>query len=691
MGLLFDLQRFKTIEIDSTVVNSVVSGTAKNDSIRNNGSMITIQAGAGRDTVYNNNSQLTKTYLGEGNDSVDNSGSNNGEIYGEGGNDTIENWSSANVTISGGAGNDSVYSYDGDNAKISGGAGNDTIYSSGSMVTISGDDGNDSIYSSGSSSEKNLILGGAGKDSIYVYYGNNSTMDGGDGDDSIEASYGNNIKIYGGTGNDSIRYWPDSDRKNNLITVAGGKGNDSIDLHSYNASHKAVIQYASGDGNDVISGFSKTDTLQISATTFFTVKSGDDVIITFSDGGSILLEEVEDNFSAKNLVTVKGGNSGGSSEKNSWKLNGTTAKFGTSSKTLATVNGVKSVSGLSTSDKKITLKNSALSKKVTVSGSYEFDFASDYKNATISGTAKADTITARGSGLKIFGGKGKDSIKMIGTNQTVSGGAGADTFIYAASDGKEKITDFSTNDKLKIGTNGDGTYSTVTSGDNLIVSTDDGGKITLVGAASLSNVNIIGTKKTSGAGVKVSGNGKKITLTSNFDDSSFSLSGKYSSAVTLDASAALLELSITGNKFANKITGSSQNDTIDGGAGTDIIFGGNGSDSIFGGIGDDELHGGKGKDTLWGGAGDDALYGDDGKDVFYYNTGEGNDTIFGYEAIVDKIILASGTISNVTTDRNNNVIFSVGDGQIVVNKCADRTVKIVNSSGKIVDNGLYEP
>ena len=127
-------------------------------------------------------------------------------------------------------------------------------------------------------------------------------------------------------------------------------------------------------------------------------------------------------------------------------------------KTLATVKGAKSTSGLGTpADKKITLKNSALSKKVTVSGSYEFDFASGYKNATISGTAKADTITARGSNLKIFGGKGKDSIKMFGSNQTVSGGNGADTFIYAASGGKEKITDFSANDTLKIGADGDGT------------------------------------------------------------------------------------------------------------------------------------------------------------------------------------------------------------------------------------------
>lgn len=93
---------------------------------------------------------------------------------------------------------------------------------------------------------------------------------------------------------------------------------------------------------------------------------------------------------------------------------------------------------------------------------------------------------------------------------------------------------------------------------------------------------------------------------------------------------------------------------------------------------------------MWGGEGNDKLYGNDGADVFYYKTGEGNDTIFGYEASVDKIILGSGKVSNVMTDRNNNVIFTIGDGQLVVNNCADRTVNIYNSSGKNIV-GHYEP
>lgn len=303
------------------------------------------------------------------------------------------------------------------------------------------------------------------------------SVSGGSGDDSIYSGYGySNGESLSNTGG-------------HYSTINAGKGNDIIYL---NGANNNIIQYNLSDGNDTIYGFNSDDTLQI-AGSYTTAKSDSDLMV-YVGNGSIKLK----NTSSANIVTVKGGNSGNNEEKNSWKISGTTAKYGTSKKTLATVKGVKAAKGLGTpSGKKITLKNTALKNKVTVSGSYEFDFASNYKNATISGTAKADTITARGSNLKIFGGTGEDSIKMFGTNQIISGGAGADVFIYESKNGKEKITDFSSNDTLKIGANGDGTYSTVTSDDDVIVSTDDGGKITLVGAAKNSNVNIEGKEKKS--------------------------------------------------------------------------------------------------------------------------------------------------------------------------------------------------
>lgn len=66
-------------------------------------------------------------------------------------------------------------------------------------------------------------------------------------------------------------------------------------------------------------------------------------------------------------------------EENSWTLNGTTAKYGTSDKTLVTVKGVKSLDGLKVDDKIVTVSESSLNKKkVTISGDgYTLKLGSD--------------------------------------------------------------------------------------------------------------------------------------------------------------------------------------------------------------------------------------------------------------------------------------------------------------------------
>ena len=728
---------------------TTISGGADNDHIEISGSDSSVNGDAGNDHIYSEG--YSATLNGDaGNDTIFSAGDYN-IINGGAGNDlvSIGSYATSN-TVTGGLGNDTIF---GDSVSYSeygrmylynNGDGYDVIYNYSSYDKVSivsgsytkstvGSDVVISTYSNSNSSSANgaiTLKGAAGKninvwDSLSPYIaitsasvaanGSNKndtiengsghnyvTINAGAGDDYISNNYGYYAKINGDAGNDII------DSSGDYTTIDGGAGNDRISLTSsyvwsntikggkgddtiYGSNNSTnyghIYQYANGDGYDVIYNYGSSDTITFTDGYYSMSTVGTNVILkaykskSSSANGAITLAGA-----AGETINVKGDSiKGGNTKK--WSLNYSTAKYGTSSNTLATVNGVKSVSGLSTSGKKITLKNTALKNKVTVSGSYEFDFASDYKNATISGTSKADTITARGTNLKIFGGKGNDSIKMVGTNQTVSGGDGADTFIYAANGGNEKITDFSSNDTLKIGTSGKGTYSTQTSGKNLIVSTDDGGTITLVGGAKLSDVNIAGTEKISDKGVKVSG--KKITLTSDYPGDSFSLVNKYSSAVTVDASAVTHSLSIIGNREANIITGSSQDDTLNGGKGADTIYGGNGSDSIFGGIGDDELRGGVGKDTLWGGAGNDKLYGDDGADTFYYNIGEGDDTIYDYTTSVDKIVLANGTVDNVRKDDNNNVIFEIGSGQLVISGAANRMVRIDDTSGKVVAGGLW--
>ena len=204
----------------------------------------------------------------------------------------------------------------------------------------------------------------------------------------------------------------------------------------------------------------------------------------------------------------------------------------TTASTLATIKGAKSTSGLSVSDNVITLKSSALASKVTVSGSYEFDFASDYKNATITGSSKADTITARGSNIKLNGSGGNDSLSggksndsinggagndiifgnkgadtLVGSsgndslwggagNDSLYGGAGKDTFIYKPGEGTDTIFDYQNGDILQIlksdGSEGGSFTDFSFKNSTLTLSVDGGGSVIFNGVKKSSTFNING-------------------------------------------------------------------------------------------------------------------------------------------------------------------------------------------------------
>ena len=385
-------------------------------------------------------------------------------------------------------------------------------------------------------------------------------------------------------------------------------------------------------------------------------------------------------------------------KKAAWSLSGTTATYkssyktagyklasngksityskATAAKNLATVKGAKSKTGLSVSGKKITLKNSALSKKVTVSGSgYEFDFAKDYSSATITGSGNDDTITTRGNKISVNGGKGADTIKILGTG-TVAGGAGADIFYYK-SNGANIISDYAEEDKISIDS---GAADVTTSGDNVVLTVGKG-KITAKGAKS----KVIAYSDTSGDHTYPKDNdvvidGKKITLTEDYLSKNFNVADYGEALQTIDASAVQQDININGNTRKNKIIGSTENDSIYGDDAADTIYGGEGVDTLNGGKGNDILYGEGGNDSLWGNKGDDTLYGGDGADIFVYKKGDGNDVIADFESI-DKIMIFNAKVGSYNADTTTEkVTFKVGDGQIVIKNGVDKFITLVDSA-----------
>ncbi|MBR4153488.1 MAG: hypothetical protein IKT98_11095 [Selenomonadaceae bacterium] len=645
-----------------------VVGSAGNDYVYNIGGSVTISGGKGNDKIYNEGLSVA--------------------IAGGEGDDDIDNRYTESVTIDGGTGNDSISNITG-NTSIYGGEGNDFINNrQGSSVKIDGGDGNDLIYT-------NDVR------SVAIF------------ENSIGTDGFSYVTIAGDTGNDSIiNYY-------SKVTISGGEGNDIIynkwnleknTLYNGDGGSNVLFKYSSGDGNDKLYGFMADSTLSIAGSSYSTKKSGSNIIVTVGEGKITLVGAAS--LSAINIVgdeTV--------AEKNKWTLNGTTATYGTSSKILATVSGVKSLDGISLSGKVVTVGASSLNQKkvtisdgytlkladgvptskptdanwthdgtkatykssgttagytlannsityskakaastlatingiksnvkptvkgkvitltkanlsgnkVTVSGSYGFNFANgDYKNTSITGSKNKDSITSSGSNLSIKGGKGNDFISL-------SSAAKNNVIVYNSGDGSDTISGFDENDTLKIAK---GTAATSTSGNDVIFTVGKG-KITVKGAAdkTFSYTDESGTKTYStvpASSEPYTIKGAGITLLSSYAEKEFDITtvNGGDDIVTINASAVKKAIKITGNENANYIIGSKGADTIDGYEGNDTLTGG------------------------------------DGADIFLHYNGDGNDVITDYKA-EDIIKIGSDSAVKAST-KNRDVILTVGKEKITV-------------------------
>ena len=363
--------------------NNFIDGGVGNDSIFNSSGNSTISGGKGNDTIliYHNHWKTYTEHFFE-NHLI--------QYAADDGNDTIYGFdSTSTLSISGGSYSTQISGYDinvnvGTNSiKLKNALatadvlhindenislekkvieltdGKDEIEIYRDSMSVKSGAGNDSV-DVGLKAFNSTIEAGAGNDTIKNV-ADSVSIDGGADDDTID-NYGENVTINGGEGNDFIYNSGDS------VTIDGGAGDDSIYNSQFRGYTKNVLfQYTDGDGNDTIYGFDETSTLRIfSDDDFYTVKSSLDIIVYVGDGSinlryGTLLSEV-------NII----------SEKPIWRLNGTTATYGTTDNILVTVEGVNSAEGLSLNGKVVTVAASALNRgTVTISDGYTLQLADD--------------------------------------------------------------------------------------------------------------------------------------------------------------------------------------------------------------------------------------------------------------------------------------------------------------------------
>ncbi|UWQ43455.1 calcium-binding protein [Leisingera aquaemixtae] len=213
----------------------------------------------------------------------------NDMIRGRGGNDTLMG-DYGRDTLVGGLGDDS----------LSGGYNNDTLYGEKGRDTLTGDDSNDVLSGGGG---RDSLSGGYGDDRLFGGLGGdklsgdpgNDVLRGGDGNDRLAGGAGNDL-LNGGSGKDKLQGGLGRD------TLTGGTGNDVLT----GGKLADIFVFSDGDGQDTIRDFAaalsgeKIDLSGVESIGRFEgelssllTQQGENVLIDFGNGDSILLKNVE--------------------------------------------------------------------------------------------------------------------------------------------------------------------------------------------------------------------------------------------------------------------------------------------------------------------------------------------------------------------------------------------------------------
>ena len=531
------------------------------------------------------------------------------------------------------------------------------------------------------------INGGSGDDSIYnstssEYSVNNSygyvTIDAGAGNDTV---YSNDpyTSINGGAGNDSIRTgnWLH-------VTVRGGAGNDTIS----GSSKGTWYQYANGDGNDIITNYNSNDTVQItSGTVTGTVLSGSDLLIAVGSG-TITLKDAGNK--SLNLVNASKGKITLDNDPDSPKVISNTNKN-------SLVSGSSKADTIKNSAGGVTIRGGAGNDSIRNSTSSSYTINNSYGYVTIDAGNGNDTVYNNDPYVSINGGAGNDSVYTGSYSDyvTVRGGTGNDTLSgngsmrliqYASGDGNDLIVGYGNTDIIQIlGGNVD---STQLSGTNVIVNVG-AGKITLQNASD-KNLNLVDAYNN-----KITIGGSTTTVSTIYNTTRNTIVSGTSDKDTISNSAGGVTIrggagndsiynSTSGNYTVNNSYGYV---TIDGGDGNDTIESHDPYMSINGGAGNDSINAGSWNDvTIKGGKGNDYICFNGAENIIQYASGDGNDTIVGYNS--DSTIRITDRAAYSTRVDGSDVIVSIGAGSMRLKNAVGKTLNIVGSSINTIETAL---
>lgn len=208
-------------------------------------------------------------------------------------------------------------------------------------------------------------------------------------------------------------------------------------------------------------------------------------------------------------------------------------------------------------------------------------------NDSLDASAYSDNITIQGL-------DGDDTLAGGTGNDTLTGGAGSDTFVISG--GTDAVTDLAESDVLMVSAGA------------------------IVNATVSASFVATGNTSNNGTANLLVGDGLDVNLSAAGGSNGFFVSAQ-------------------GNTSASTLRGSSANDQL---------IGGNGDDLLVGGDGDDDITAGDGLDIIGGLLGNDdiTLNADAVLDEVHFRSGDGSDTVSGFEVTADGIFFLDGDGSN---------------------------------------------
>ena len=452
-------------------------------------------------------------------------------------------------------------------------------------------------------------------------------------------------------------------------SLVGGDGTDTLQITSNSAAAVDVGGNALVSGIDVVNTTATVSTVAVNLATFTGVttvgSTGSTAAVTYS--GLNVIPTVNLTGTSASLTATLGATAVvGLADAMTINL----SAVGSTADATVTVNGVENITVNASNVGAILANGTSVGaiiasdalRSLTVVGTGQTVLEANMAGAgtgttgvtaTIVGSAGADIFSVRvpaaASKLSADFGAGDDVVDITQANaaQTIAGGAGTDTLIYAgasaAATATANITGFenvimntgvdfalATSSLRYVGVAAAGTYTGLAAGG--VVTLDDGGSLTLANTALTGTTDAVtfnvgqttdatATGATIAAGtfdvVTVNAIASSAVLSSA--SAAISVSGATLNTVTLNSSqgvalagggTALTTINasgVAGNFSSSAATSTTAGLTITTGAGNDIINGGALGDSLNGGAGNDTITGGVGADTMTGGAGADTF------------------------------------------------------------------------------------